>query len=161
MYMYVHLHSTRVTNAASSNTCMIDQVHVFYTLLKANCYIGNDMTDGLVQSLTYIQRSDLVRRPKQLLASKHSLVGFHWVQTCFLLASFGLRCRHTVCLIPCALDLTPLQTKNIQRWPPIPYIYFNLKSLKIDHFHYSRVGIRHDLWTRTARIHYLILFLSK
>lgn len=109
----MYIYTAHETNAASSNTCIIDQVHVFYTLLKANCYIGNDMTDGLVQSLTFIQKSDLVRRPKQLLASMHSLVGSHWVQTCFLSASFGLRCRHTVCLIPCALDLTLLQTKNI------------------------------------------------
>ena len=71
--MYVHLHSTRVTNAASSNTCMIDQVHVFYTLLKANCYIGNDMTDGLVQSLTYIQKSDLVRSSSWLASTVWSV----------------------------------------------------------------------------------------
>lgn len=58
------------------------------------------------------KKSDLVRKRRELSASMRSLVFCYWVPVT-LLASFGLRCLHTVFLSPSALGLTLL---NKELW---------------------------------------------
>lgn len=123
-------------------------------LLVMNCYTGIDMTYGLVRSyMCARKKSDLVRKRRELSASMRSLVFCYWVPAT-LLASFGLRCLHTVFLSPSALGLTLL---NKELW----MIFERDVRGGWDTYRETQIALHYSYFTWTWFFSTYLCFLSK
>lgn len=99
------------------------------------------------------KKSDLVRKRRELSASMRSLVFCYWVPAT-LLASFGLRCLHTVFLSPSALGLTLL---NKELW----MIFERDVRGGWDTYRETQIALHYSYFTWTWFFSTYLCFLSK